>query len=186
MSNNTAQALHGTNPLTTEGDLAAQMVEVLDGYVSDAVADSLEKRETFWHRDYSSHEAYVESVKPNRERLRKQIGCLDERLPIEVLSYVATTKDAAQIAADENYTVSRVRWQVFDEVEGEGLLLEPMHNVPVIAHKCRAPRCRLDTGDGSRYNRRVASECTVCEAFSKSRMSCRRPTSYQPRRYLFR
>ena len=45
MSNDTAQALHGTNPLTTEGDLAAQMVEVLDGYVTDAIADSLEKRE---------------------------------------------------------------------------------------------------------------------------------------------
>ena len=92
MSNDTAQALHGTNPLTIEGDLAAQMVEVLDGYVSDAVADSLEKRETLWHRDYSSHEAYAESVEPNRERLRKQIGCLDERLPIEVLNYVRYDK----------------------------------------------------------------------------------------------
>ena len=139
MSNNTAQALHGTNPLTTERDLAAQMVEVLDGYVTNAVADSLEKRGTLWHRDYSSHEAYAESVEPNRERLKKQIGCLDERLPIEVLNYVATTKDATQIAADENYTVSRVRWQVFEEVEGEGLLLEPMHNVPVIAQVVALP-----------------------------------------------
>ena len=139
MSNNTAQALHGTNPLTTEGDLAAQMVEVLDGYVTDAVANSLEKRGTLWHRDYSSHEAYVASVEPNRERLRKQIGCLDERLPIEVLNYVATTKDATQIAADENYTVSRVRWQVFDEVDGEGLLLEPRHNVPVVAQVVALP-----------------------------------------------
>ena len=139
MSNNTAQALHGTNPLTTERDLAAQMVEVLDGYVTNAVADSLEKRGMLWHRDYSSHEAYAESVEPNRERLKKQIGCLDERLPIEVLNYVATTKDATQIAADENYTVSRVRWQVFEEVEGEGLLLEPMHNVPVIAQVVALP-----------------------------------------------
>ena len=139
MSNNTAQALHGTNPLTTERDLAAQMVEVLDGYVTNAVADSLEKRGTLWHRDYSSHEAYAESVEPNRERLKKQIGCLDERLPIEVLNYVATTKDATQIAADENYTISRVRWQVFEEVEGEGLLLEPMHNVPVIAQVVALP-----------------------------------------------
>ena len=139
MPNNTAQALHGTNPLTTERDLAAQMVEVLDGYVTNAVADSLEKRGMLWHRDYSSHEAYAESVEPNRERLKKQIGCLDERLPIEVLNYVATTKDATQIAADENYTVSRVRWQVFEEVEGEGLLLEPMHNISVIAQVVALP-----------------------------------------------
>ena len=129
MSNNTAQKLHGTDPLTTEGDLAAQMVEVLDGYVSDAVADSLEKRETLWHRDYSSHEAYAESVAPNRERLRKQIGCLDERLPLEVLNSVATMLTSAQIAEMDSYTVSRVRWQVFDDVEGEGLLLDPRNGM---------------------------------------------------------
>ena len=139
MSNKTAEVLHGTTALTLEGDLAAQMVEVLDGYVTDAVARSVEKRETLWHRDYSSHEAYTESVEPNRARLRKQIGCLDPRLPIEDLAYVATTTSAAQITEDENYTVSRVRWQVFDEVEGEGLLLEPMHNVPIVAQVVALP-----------------------------------------------
>ncbi len=139
MSSKTSQRLHGTNPLTHEGDLAAQMVEVLDGYVSDAVADSLEKRQTLWHRDYSSHEAYAASIKPNRERFKKQIGCIDERLPIEELHYIATTKDTAQIVEDERYTVSRVRWQVFDEVEGEGLLLEPIHNTPITAQVVALP-----------------------------------------------
>ena len=139
MSNNTNQALHGTDLLTLDGDLAAQMVEALDGYVTDAVASSIEKRGTLWHRDYSSHSAYTESIEPNRERLKKQIGCLDERLPIETLSYVASTKDTAHIVEDENYTVSRVRWQVFDEVEGEGLLLEPTHNVPIIAQIVALP-----------------------------------------------
>ena len=139
MSNKTAEVLHGTTALTLEGDLAAQMVEVLDGYVTDAVARSVENRETLWHRDYSSHEAYTESVESNRARLRKQIGCLDPRLPIEDLAYVATTTSAAQITEDENYTVSRVRWQVFDEVEGEGLLLEPMHNVPIVAQVVALP-----------------------------------------------
>ena len=139
MPNEAAQALHGTTRLTLEGDLAAQMVEVLDGYVTDAAARSPEKRETLWNRDYSSHNAYAESVEPNRERFRKQIGCLDARLPIEDLSYVATTRFPAQIAEGENYTISRVRWQVFDEVEGEGLLLEPMHNVPIIAQVVALP-----------------------------------------------
>ena len=139
MSNNTNQALHGTDLLTLDGDLAAQMVEALDGYVTDAIASSIEKRGTSWHRDYSSHSAYTESIEPNRERLRKQIGCFDERLPIEALNYVASTKDTAHIVEDENYTVSRVRWQVFDEVEGEGLLLEPTHNVPIIAQIVALP-----------------------------------------------
>ena len=98
MSNDTAQVLHGTTPLTLEGDLAARMVEALDRYVAGAVARSPEKREASWNRDYSSHGAYVRSVEPNRERLRKRIGCLDERLPIDELSYIATTRTGAQVA----------------------------------------------------------------------------------------
>ena len=139
MSNKTAQVLHGTTPLTFDGDLAAQMVEVLDGYVTDTVARSPERRQTLWNRDYSSHGAYTESVEPNRARFRKQIGCLDVRLPLEELNYVATTGASAHIAEGENYTVSRVQWQVFDEVEGEGLLLEPMHNAPIIAQIIALP-----------------------------------------------
>ena len=139
MSNETAQTLHGTSPLTFDGDLAAQMVEVLDGYVTDTVARSPEKRQTLWNRDYSSHGAYTESVEPNRARFRKQIGCLDARLPLEELNYLATTGASAHIAEGENYTVSRVQWQVFDEVEGEGLLLEPMHNAPIIAQVIALP-----------------------------------------------
>ena len=139
MPNEAAQVLDGTTQLTLEGDLAAQMVEVLDGYVTNAAARAPENRERFWNRDYSSHSAYTESVELNRERFRKQIGCLDARLPIEDLSYVATTRASAQITEGENYTVSRVRWQVFDEVEGEGLLLDPMHNVPVVAQVVALP-----------------------------------------------
>ena len=139
MPNEAAQTLHGTTQLTLEGDLAAQMVEVLDGYVTDAAARAPEQRETLWHRDYSSHSAYTQSVEPNRERFRKQIGSLDARLPIEDISYVATTRASTQIMEGENYTVSRVRWQVFDEVEGEGLLLEPMHNVPIAAQIVALP-----------------------------------------------
>ena len=139
MSNETAQTLHGTTPLTVEGDLAAQMVEVLDGYVSRAVANSVEGREGLWNRDYSSHNAYTESVEPNRARLQKRIGCLDPRLPIEDLAYIATTRTTARLTEDENYTVSRVRWQVFEEVEGEGLLLEPKQNVPITAQIVALP-----------------------------------------------
>ena len=139
MASETARVLHGTAPLTVEGDLAAQMVEALDGYVTDAVARSPEKREILWNRDCSSHEAYTQSVEPNRERFRKQIGCLDERLPIEELSYVATTRTPAQIVEWDDYTVSRVQWQVFDGVDGEGLLLEPTHNVPMTGQVIALP-----------------------------------------------
>ena len=150
------------------------------------IADSLEKRGTLWHRDYISHEAYAESVEPNRERLRKQIGCLDERLPIEVLNYGATTKDATQIATDENYTVSRVRWQVFDEVEGEGLLLEPMHNVPIIAQVVALPDADWTPEMIAGATDKLSPNAQFARRLAKAGMSCRCPTAYQPRRYLFR
>lgn len=139
MSKSDASGLHGTTPLTFKGDLAAQMVEDLDNYVTRAIETAAEKRETLWYRDYSSHTAYTESVEPNRQRFRKQIGCYDERLPINSLAYLATTNATAHIAEGENFTVSRVRWQVFDEVEGEGLLLEPNDNIPVIAQVVAVP-----------------------------------------------
>ncbi len=139
MSKNHAPELQGTAPLTFEGDLAAQMVEDLDNYVTRATEITAEKRETLWHQDYSSHTAYTESVEPNRHRFRKQIGCLDERLPNDTLSYVSSTNTPAHIAKGENYTVSRVRWNVFDEIEGEGLLLEPKDNVPVVAQVITLP-----------------------------------------------
>ncbi len=129
--------LSGTKRLTTEGDLASQMVEGLNAYVTQATAASIVQREALWHRDYSSHRAYQASVEPNRYRFIKRIGCIDERVPIASLTYVAVAtkpqpdtltssiSPSVHIKKSENYSVYRVRWTVFDDVEGEGLLLEP-------------------------------------------------------------
>src|SRR5919197_769759 len=87
-----AQPLPGTQPLTAEGDLAAQMVAGIDKYLTRELAASVEKRKAFWKPDYSSPEAYVKSVQPNRERLKKILGVVEPRLPVAELEYVATTK----------------------------------------------------------------------------------------------
>ena len=117
--------LPGTNPLTMDGDLAAQMVTSLDEFVAQAMTDSVESRQQLWNRDYRSHAAYAASIASNRERFSQYIGCIDERVPIDALHYIATTAQTAEIAKAEGYTVYAVRWHVFDSVEGEGLLLEP-------------------------------------------------------------
>ena len=120
-----ADTLPGTDALTADGDLAAQMVTSLDKFVAQAVEDSFESRQQLWNRDYRSHAAYVDSIAPNRERFRGYIGCVDERVPIDALHYTATTAQTAEIAKAEEYTMYAVRWPVFDGVDGEGLLLEP-------------------------------------------------------------
>ncbi|MCG9127157.1 prolyl oligopeptidase family serine peptidase [Candidatus Poribacteria bacterium] len=139
MSKEVNQVLEGTDALNLEQDLATQMVEDLDNYVNRAILSSMEKREALWNRDFSNHEAYSKSIQPNKERFLKQIGCVDERLPITSLSYISTTNSPIEIASGSNYRVSRVRWQVFEEVEGEGLLLEPKDKQDVIAQIIAIP-----------------------------------------------
>ncbi len=139
MTNNEPTHLPGTEPLTYEGDFAAQMVEDLDSYVTRAIADAAEKRASYWERDWRSHASYIESIEPNRLRFKKQIGIIDERLSNDALSFISSTKEDAIIAKVGNINVSRVSWKVFDEVEGEGLLLESTEDVPFVAQVVALP-----------------------------------------------
>jgi dienelactone hydrolase len=124
-----AQTLPGTKPLTMKGDLAAQMVQGIDRYLTRATEASVAGRKQFWKQDFSSPEAYSRSVEPNRQRLRKILGVIDERLPVKDLEYVATTSQPALVAERAAYKIYRVRWPVLPGVHGEGLLLEPKGKV---------------------------------------------------------
>src|SRR5262249_7009846 len=79
----------------------------------------------FWQRDFSSADAYVRSVNPNRERLRKMIGAIDARQSVGPLEYVSSTTSPALVAETDLFTVQAVRWQVLEGVFGEGLWLQP-------------------------------------------------------------
>ncbi len=117
--------LPGTEPLTLQGDLSAQMVAGIDAFLLKETEKSVAARAAFWKRDFSSREAYEKSVAPNRARLREIIGAVDARLPVKELEYVSGTSTTAKVAETDRFTVFAVRWPVFDGVFGEGLLLEP-------------------------------------------------------------
>src|SRR5262245_40287454 len=76
--------LPGTQALTVKGDLAAEMVAGIDKYLMRELAASVEKRKQYWKPDFSSLEAYTKSVQPNRERLKKILGVVDQRRPVEM------------------------------------------------------------------------------------------------------
>jgi dienelactone hydrolase len=126
-----AEPLPDTKPLAREGDLAAQMVEGIDKYLMRELAASVEKRKQYWKPDYSSAEAYTKSVQPNRERLKKILGIVDERVPFTGFELVGTTEQPALVAETDAYKVLAVRWPVLRGVDGEGLLLEPKGKVVV-------------------------------------------------------
>ncbi len=124
-----AEPLPDTRPLTTEGDLAAQMVEGIDRYLMRETAASVEKRKQYWKPDYSSPEAYAKSVQPQREHLKKTLGVVDARVvPVE-MQLIETVEHPALVAETDRYTIRAVRWPVLPGVDGEGLLLEPKGKV---------------------------------------------------------
>lgn len=102
--------LPGTKALTISGDPAAQMVDAIHGYLQQEASVSVNRRH---------------SITPNRDRFRTIIGAVDPRVPVNTLQLEATTTVPAEIARGPNYKVLAVRWPVFDDVDGEGLLLEP-------------------------------------------------------------
>ena len=119
------EPLAGTKPLTMEGDLAAQMVAGVDKFLLRELELSVERREKHWKRDFSSPEAYNKSIEPNRKRLAKILGVVDERVKFDAPELIATTKQSALVGKGENYEIFAVRWPAVRGVHGEGLLLVP-------------------------------------------------------------
>ena len=143
-----AEPLPDTKPLTDEGDLAAKMVEGIGKYLDRATTASVEKRKEFWKPDFSSPEAYPKSVQPNRDRLKKILGVVDERVPFTDLEYVGGPKTPSLVAETDDYKVFAVRWPVLPGVDGEGLLARA-EKADGFCHR-GDPRRRLDAGDAGR------------------------------------
>lgn len=96
-----AAALPGTLPLTRPGDLALQMVEGIDQYLARRIAND------------------QPTSPPDRARFRHIIGLADNRLPkIEL-------EKRASFASTATYEIHHVRWTVFENVDADGLLIEP-------------------------------------------------------------
>jgi hypothetical protein len=137
----TGQTLPGTLPLTLEGDPAAQMIEGMHRFLDRELAGSIKQRQRLWHRDFSSRAAYEKSVADNRERFRKIIGVVDERVADFEPIPEATVSRHAVAARGRGYTVYVVRWPVLPGVDAEGLLLKP--NSPPIADVIALPDADL-------------------------------------------
>jgi len=107
--------LAGTNPFTFEGDPALGMVDAIRAFLQRETAVSAARRATLQGSDAGSR----------RERFRRLIGAVDVRVPFTALHLEATTAVPGEVARGRGYRVFAVRWPVFDDVEAEGLLLEP-------------------------------------------------------------
>jgi dienelactone hydrolase len=118
------EQLPETEPLTWQGDPSARMLDGCHRYIDRKIAASIETRQQFWQRDSSSPEAYERSVAGNRQRFRRQVGAVDERLPARMERF-GDDEQPALVAETRAISIYQVRWPVLEGVAGEGLLLEP-------------------------------------------------------------
>jgi dienelactone hydrolase len=116
--------LPNTKPLTETGDLAAKMVAGMHTYLDRATTESVGKRAAFYKPDFNGATAFNKSVEPNRARLRKYLGVVDQRVEPR-LEYAATPTQPALVGEAKDFQVFAVRWAVLPGVDAEGLLLEP-------------------------------------------------------------
>ncbi len=121
----TGQPKLDTKPLTLEGDIASHLVAGVDQFLLDELAASVAKRPAYWDRDFSSHEAYVKSVEPNRKRLAHILGLRDARTAFDGLQLNGTTATSSLVGQTDRITIHAVSWPAFRDVTGTGLLLEP-------------------------------------------------------------
>jgi dienelactone hydrolase len=130
--------LAGTQPLTGTNDLSMDMIAGIDRFLDRELGASVERRAAKWRRDFSSPEAYVKSIEPNRERFKKNIGVIDERAQPELFP-ISTPSRPALLAQAGGYKVFVVRWPVLRGVDAEGLLLQP--DADPVANVIALPDC---------------------------------------------
>ncbi len=199
------EPLAGTKPLTMEGDIAAQMVAGIDKFLLREIDLSVERRAKHWKRDFSSPEAYNASIEPNRKRLAKILGVVDERVKFDAPELVGTSS-AVVVCINDLYEIYAVRWPVVRDVHGEGLLIVPARKkeVDVVADIIALPDadqtpeqiCGLVEGvpPESQFARRLAENgCRVLVPTLISREMAKRAPPGQPgranltnREYLYR
>lgn len=122
---NQDKSLTGSALLLEKRDLSSLMIKGIDSYLERELSASVRGRAEFRKVDFSSPDSYNKSIVSNRKRFEEIIGIADS-LDAEVkMEYVSTVSSSAKIAENEYFTAYSVRWHVFDDIYGEGILLQP-------------------------------------------------------------
>ncbi|HEY1066076.1 MAG TPA: hypothetical protein VGE52_08195, partial [Pirellulales bacterium] len=122
--------LPGTQPLTLAGDIASQLVDGVDRFLLREIETSQAAGESLWRRDFSSPEAYRNSIAAQRARLARFLGLRDSRPKFAGFERLDTVRNAGPAARSETYEIFPIRWRAFGDVYARGLLLKPTSDPP--------------------------------------------------------
>lgn len=152
----TAEPLPNTKPLTTDGDLAKNMVDGIHKYLDRELVAAPAKRDALWKKS---------ELPAKRERLKKILGVVDVRLPAK-LEYVGGPNQPALLAEVDGCKIYAVRWAVLNGVDAEGLLIDPKGkpkaNAVAIPHADQHPEQLAGLIPGDDFGLRLAQNgCRV-------------------------
>jgi dienelactone hydrolase len=175
------EPLGGTAALTDSGDFSARMVQGISQWLDRETTRVAGARDQRW-RDAAAGSGWGAFGEAQRQKLRRMIGAVDPRRS-GVIEEVAEAGAPAPVATAAGYTMHRVRWPVFEGVNGEGVLLRPVENprrwvivvpdadelpeVSPLAHSLAAQGClvlvpalvdRRDTWSGSEALQRFTNQ----------------------------
>lgn len=122
---NPDKSLRGSTLLLEKGDLSSMMVSGTARYLDRELSASVKGRAKFWKADFSSPAAYERSILPNRKRFAEMIGIADSLVPDKEMEYISSAAAPSKIIENEHFTAYFVRWHVFGDIYGEGILLQP-------------------------------------------------------------
>jgi dienelactone hydrolase len=109
------------DPIISEEDIQPRrerLYEAFDAYYSRLCAETEETRQQRWERNFSSLEAYVRSVEPNRRRFLGMLGGWHwERGDLE--------PRVEHVAETDRYRLERVWLRCFEDIEMDCLVLTP-------------------------------------------------------------
>lgn len=120
--------LPGTKLLERDTPLDEVLVDGIREHALAELKRSPGQRSQRWNYDFSSREAFEQSIAPNRERLQQILGAVDPRTSLVEgagFELVGTPASPAVRAESSVAAVFAVRWPVLDGVTGEGLLVVP-------------------------------------------------------------
>lgn len=136
--NTLPDVMPGTNALVYKGPIPSFLMNGAHKFIETKIDESVSLRSSLWKRNFSSPQAYEQSVEPNRRRLMKYTGIEDKTQPYtnynvglkdqypEVsMQKISAVNDSDLVAETSTYRVYHVRWPVLNRVNGEGLLLQP-------------------------------------------------------------
>lgn len=148
------QTLSGTNPLTEQGDLAASMVRGIGNWLDLKI----QTQQGIRRKDFEQ-----QLVGENRESfLQNKIQTLKDCLGIPKHPWIANEFQVVSefgkgqtIFENDLYSVYQVRWKVIENLEAEGLLVEPKRkatmNFLVIPSPDQSPEEMLGLNKSAHY-----------------------------------